>query len=170
MPKNTKLLAIALAAFAILLIVVNVRNSFTGTPETPPANAPSPTTAPIRELPYTSRDCRVSLTYPSNLTVIESTESATIFMDEKSPANSVLLGCKTSIPRSAFQGDTSEHMVLHYAAGSATISGTLYHGTASPSGKPADALIFIHPKTGLSVLVTGFGGIFQKITSSLRIQ
>ena len=169
MHRNTLLLTAALAVIAALVVGVNIGRNLS------PAQAPIPsptvtiTPSPITTLQYKSTKCGVSLSYPSNLQVNESTTSATAFIDATHPEQSTILICQHNIPRAALSPDKIESVTIHSETSAATISAKLYHDTSAKDGTPVDALIFTNAKKGFDVYIAGFGQTFQSIIASVKV-
>lgn len=170
MHRNTLLLTALLAVIAALVIGVNIGRSISETNTSgSPAPTPASTPLPITMVPFTSTPCGVSLLYPSNLRVMETTQSGTIFANISTPEQSVIVTCQPDIPGVPLPPEKIESLILHSASGTATVSATLYHDASPKDGTPVDKLIFTNAKKGLDVFVGGYGATFQQIVASLRL-
>ena len=168
MHRNTKLLVIILAVIAALVVGVNIGKS-TGTQSTVPATTPTP--IPTQKIPpYTSSRCGISLSYPGNLRISESSTSSTMFVDPTSPASlPVTLTCQPHIPGVPISPDKIESYVIESMASAATASAKLYHDTSAKDGTPIDKLIFTNPAKHLDVFISGYGDVYLKVISSLKL-
>lgn len=174
MQRNTLLLTAILAVIATLIIGVNIGRNLSR-PTTAVPIAPSvtsvPTPAIITQLPYISTKCGVSLNYPSNFEVKESTASATAFINTKEVNQSVLLVCQPNIPRIALPPNKIESMTIQsQSSAAASISAKLYHDSDAKDGTPIDRLIFTNAKKGVDIFVTGYGAVFNDIIASIKLQ
>jgi hypothetical protein len=172
MHRNTGLLVSVLAVIASLLVGIQIGRFMpmtvvTQTPATPTA-APTQTPA-AKPLVYKDETCKLSVTYPSRLQVLESTTSGTIFTNPENDDESIIVICQNEIPRIPLAEDKIESRVLITATG-ATVSAQLYHDASPQDGKPIDKIIFTHPKTGMDVLIAGFGAVYQQMLSSITLQ
>jgi len=163
MPKNTFILVVLLAIIASLLVGFNVGKKFnqtsaTATMEITPTASPTP--EPITVRPYTNTSCSVSLSYPANMQVKESTRSAVF----SSATDAVVLACQKDIPGIAISEDNKETVQI------GSVSGTLYHTASPKDGTPINVFIITHPKTDMDILVSGIGSAFTTIIGSLTLQ
>lgn len=170
MHRNTLLLISILAVVAALL--VGIRIGLTMRPPAPVAVSKvsptaSPTSAPTYTT-YTDAACDVSLQYPTNLQILESTTSGTILADAKNPNGSIIILCQQDIPRVPLPPEKIESLVLT-ATNSASVSAKLYHDASAKDGTPIDKLIFTHPRSGLDVFIAGYGDVYQRIIASLTL-
>jgi len=169
MHRNTAIFIAILAVIAGLVVIVNIQNTASQQIQPPSAPIPATTPAPVTINTHTSTDCGVSLEYPSNLKVVESTTSSTMFYDTSKPEDSVLLTCQQANPIIPEQSERIEDVAIHYASGSATISGTLYRTTTQENGTQVSNLIFTNPVNGLHILLAGLGRTFEQIMASIQL-
>lgn len=169
MHKNTLLLTAALAVIAAFLVGVNIGRSLPTAQRPGPSPTPSTTPIPTPVL-LSAETCGISYRYPNTLRPFESSQSGTVLTHATKPEESIVIVCQERIPREPVAGDNIETLVIHAATGSASVSATLYHDTAEKDRTPVNKLIFTHPKTGLDVLVAGFGEAFTQLVASLRLQ
>ncbi|MFZ5534966.1 MAG: hypothetical protein ACOY3M_02305 [Patescibacteria group bacterium] len=168
MHKNTLLFSSFLAVIAALLVGFNLGRNMSG--DKPATVTPTPVTSPTPTVSYLSYStCGVSFEYPDSLTPMQSSSSGVILTNTNNPETSVVVICQDEVPRVPLTPDKMEEMVVRQASGSASVSATLYHDASPKDGKPIDKFIFTHPKTGLDVFVAGFGPIFDRMITSLRL-
>lgn len=169
MHRNTLLLTASLAVIAALVVGINIGRSVSTNPLPTPTPTATAAPSPITVRTYTSAKCGISLSYPSNLEVQESTTSATAFIDAEKMDQSVLLVCQPDIPRVPLTADKIESMTIRSETTAATIAAKLYHDTNAKDGTPIDKLIFTNAKKGVDVFLGGYGSLFQQIISSLKL-
>ncbi len=169
MHRNTLLLTAMLAVIAALIVGVNIGRNLSPAPDATPTPEVAPTPLPVTMLKYTSTKCGISLLYPNNLQVNESTTSATAFIDNIHPEQSAILICQPDIPRAALAPDKIESVTIHHEGSTATVAAKLYHETSAKDGTPVDNLIFTNAKKGLDVFVGGYGTIFDEIVASIKL-
>lgn len=155
--RNTILVISFLAIIAALLVGFNLGQRLKDQP------APSPTPTPIANSLETYSSCGISFDYPQTLTKLEATSGATMFVDQKNASNSMALACQRDIPRPPLSPDKIEERMI------GTVSAILYHDASPKDGTPIDELIFTHPATGLDVFLAGFGEVFDRVLSSLKV-
>lgn len=171
MHRNTRLLIVALAVIAALLIGINIGRSM-GSPAPVvaiPTLAPTPTTPPVSTVVYTNKTCGITFAYPSTLTPSESSPSGTVLSDPKNPQDTVTVVCQPGIPRVPLMPEKIETLSIPSASGSATASARLYHDISQKDGSPVDKLIFANRKNGLDVYIAGFGTVYNSVISSLKL-
>lgn len=117
---------------------------------------------------YESAQCGITLQYPSNLKIQESTMSATAFLDQKNPSQSVVLACQKDIPRAPLPSSAIEQFFIPTST-LASLSAQLYHNTNAQNGAKLDELIFFHPKKKIDIYLAGFGATFQQMIVSLKL-
>lgn len=168
MHKNTLLFASFLAVIAALLVGFNLGRNMPQEQAAPllptPIANPTPT---IAYLSYTA--CGVSFEYPNTLTPMESSTSGVVLTSTDNPKTTVVVVCQDDIPRVSLPPDKMETMVIRQASGSASTSATLYHDKSPKGETPIDKLIFTHPATRLDVFVAGFGPVFDRVITTLRL-
>lgn len=170
MHRNTLLLTAILAVIAALVVGVNIGRNLSPSSNTAvPTPTLTPTPEVITQLPYTSTKCGISLQYPSNLKVNESTTSATAFIDTAHPEQSAILICQPNIPRAALTPDKIESVTIHSETSAATISAKLYHDTSAKDDSPIDKLIFTNTKKSIDVFLGGYGSVFNDIIASIKL-
>jgi hypothetical protein len=168
MHKNTLLFASFLAVIAALLIGFNLGRNMPA--EKAATVTPTPAISPTPTLAYLSYStCGVSFEYPNSLTPMQSSSSGVILTNTTHPETSVVVVCQDEVPRVPLSPDKMESVVIRQASGSASASATLYHDTSPKGDTSIDKLIFTHPSTKLDVFVAGFGPIFDRVVTSLRL-
>ncbi len=168
MHKNTLLFASFLAVIAALLVGFNIGRNMPEEKST--TITPTPLTSPTPTIAYLSYStCGVSFEYPNSLTPMQSSSSGVILTNTTNPETSVVVICQDEIPRVPLSPDKMEPMVIRQASGSASTSATLYHDVSPKGDTSIDKLIFTHPSTKLDVFVAGFGPIFDRVITSLRL-
>ncbi len=162
MPKNTFILVTLLAVIAALLVGFNLGKKFTTSSQVVPTPSivVSPTPKPVQMTHYTNAYCKVSLSYPSTMTVTEVATGSAKFV---SSTDAVILACQKDIPGIAIPKENIETITI------GSISATLYHTTTPNDGTPIDVLMFLHPKTNMDILVSGMGSAFTTIIRSLSL-
>lgn len=172
MHRNTLLTVSILAVIAALLVGIRIGMSVqTSTHSAPVTQIISPTAKPT-PLPvyatYTDKACDLSVQYPSNLQILESTTSGTILADQDDVNGSIVIVCQQDIPRVPLPPEKIESLVLT-ATNSASVSAILYHDASPKDGTPIDKLIFTHPRTGVDVLIAGYGTVFNSIIRTIKL-
>lgn len=162
MHRNTFVLVTMLAVIAALLVGFNLGKKFTPSSQVVPTPSivVSPTPEQIQMTQYTNTYCKVSLSYPSTMTVTELATGSAKFV---SSTDAVVLACQKDIPGIAIAKENIETIAI------GSISATLYHTTTPKDGTPIDVLMFLHPKTNMDVLVSGVGTAFTTIIQSLSL-
>lgn len=173
MHRNTLLTVSALAVIAALLVGVRIGMNMRTTPASTPkaiTTTPTikPTSVPITYTTYTDSVCDLSLQYPTNLQLLESTISGTILADPDNASGSVVIVCQQEIPRVPLPPEKIEPFVL-IASNSASVSAKLYHDASAKDGRLIDKLIFTHPRNGLDVYIAGYGAVFNRIIGTLKL-
>ncbi len=170
--RNTLLFISFLAIIAALLFGFNLGRRFTQPTTDNKQLTTDITPSPVMKTPslttYTNTLCGISFQYPESLTKLEATAGA-IFVDPEDASSSVALACQKEIPLPALVPERIEQLNVTATTG-ATLSAKLYHDASPKDGTPIDKFIFTHPKTGLDVLIAGFGTTFQQIITSLKLQ
>lgn len=170
MHRNTLLFVSSLAVLAALLVGVHIGRNLPRTLVTTalptPQVLPSPTAA---FLTYNDKACRLTLQYPSNLQILESTNSGSMLADPNNTSDTVLIYCVHDIPRIPLPKEKITTMKLFTENGS-TVSAKIYHDASAKDGTAIDKLIFTHPYSGGDVLIAGFGPVYNQILTTLKIQ
>ena len=171
MHRNTLLFVSLLAVVAAFLVGTlvgrNLPKSTTilVTPAPTPSIQPTPIT---RFITYTDETCKLSLEYPNTLEVLESTNSGTLLTDPNNEKDTVLVVCQQDIPRVPLVPEKITSVILHTTKG-ATVSAKIYHDTTARDGTPMDKLIYSHPTSGMDVLIGGFGAMFDRLITTIKI-
>lgn len=171
MHKNTAALTAVLFVLALLLIIINSSKPQTElATKNPPVQTPVPSPIAIPDLHYEDAACGVQLRYPQNITVTESTNSGTVFLDLQKPEHAVILLCTDSslysLPEYTFVKET----IITAASGSATASARLYRSKDPANGTTQETLTFTHPQNGMDIFLSGFGDVFERMRASLKIK
>lgn len=171
MHRNTLLFVSFLAVVAAFLVGTlvgrNLPRSTTITVAPTPAPSAEPTQA-VKLLNYTDQTCKLSLEYPNTLEVLESTNSGTIFTNPNNEKDTILVVCQNDIPRVPLTPEKITSVILRTAKG-ATVSANIYHDTSTKDGTPIDKLIFRHPTSGMDIFVGGFGKVFDRLITTIKI-
>lgn len=170
MQRNTFIFVSVLSVVAALVVGVNIGKSMSATKQAQPSPSLSPSPTPvITKASYTSDLCGISLTYPSNLQILESTTSGTFITDPNKQEDSFIIICQKNIPRVPLTEDNMEERIISNASGSASISATLYHDASEKDGTRIDKLIFYNKYKKLDVFIAGFGSVFDQVIASLQL-
>jgi len=161
MHKNTFLLVTFLSIIAALLVGFNLGKQYNPQTEEPIPKTISPTSVPIQQLVYTNARCGISLLYPSTATLTEtSSQSAQFVFTNESP---IVVVCDKEIPGVAIAEENIEKLTI------ASVSATLYHTATPKDGTPIDIVLFKHPKTSMTVFLSGLGSTFTSLLQSITL-
>lgn len=170
MHRNTAALTAILAGLAVMVIVINLKNAIS--PQAPPPVTPTPTVelltpteAPL--ITYDDTECGVTLAYPPQLEITESTTSGTIFSDPEHPQDTIILACQYDIPRVPLAEERIEELTIPGRDGVSSASANLYHDASPKDGTPIDKLIFTHPVNDMDIYVAGIGEVYDRMIKSL---
>ncbi len=176
MHRNTYVVILFLAAFAALVVGVNVGKRLNqSAPQAPTAASTSTTPTPSKAAPtekiaiLESEACGVSLVYPTTLTLMEGASGSALLMDEKEATRSVAIACQADIPRPPLVPERIETMMIRSTSGTASVSAKLYHNVSPKDGTLLDELIFTQPRTGKDVYVAGYGDVFDAIIKTVKL-
>lgn len=112
---------------------------------------------------YTDTTCGFSFTYSGSYIKQKSTnQQATILTDPNDPTSTIAATCAATIPRPPVSSDKIEAITLD------KVAATLYHDQDAKDGSPRDEVIVKHPKTGLEIILAGFGANFQQALTSFK--
>ncbi|MBP9814004.1 hypothetical protein KBC80_02310 [Candidatus Woesebacteria bacterium] len=172
MHRNTLLFVSSLAVVAAFLVGTLVGRNLPRSSTITVAPAPTPsiqlTPTPVSLRTYMDKTCDLSLEYPSTLEILESTDSGTILTDPNNDKDTVIVVCQTDIPRVPLAPNKITTVILQAAKG-ATVSAKIYHDASAKDGAPIDKLIFTHPTSGMDVLIGGFGAMYDRLITSVKI-
>lgn len=157
MHRNTTFLLVALALVAALLLGIKVNIWMTGGPRQ--ILLPSPIPSPLSLKTYTSQPCGITFEYPTEFTLQESTGAARL----TSSKETVDVACASTLPKPPLPKEKIETITV------ASISATIFHDASTKDKAPRDVVIFTHPKKRQEVALFGYGEVFQKILSSLKL-
>lgn len=161
MHKNTFLLITFLAIVAALLVGFNLGKKYNPPAQEPTPQSISPTPVPIQHLPYTNTRCGISFLYPNTATFTEtSSQSAQLVFANENP---IVMVCDKEIPGVAIPEENIEKLTI------ASVSATLYHTDTPKDGTPIDIVLFKHPKTGMTVFLSGLGSSFTALIESITL-
>lgn len=186
MAKNTLFFLFALSILAALLIGVSIgrrveKTNITvkNTPNIPsPSPSPSPTATPtpivfptLESSPsakskgtstYSDADCGYTFSYPGSYLRSNTTnQQSVIFTDQDNPKAYIAIACAQLLPRPPVTSDKIEAITI------GSMAATLYHDK-NPDGSPRDEVIVKHPKTGVEIIIAGYGSTFQNVLFSFR--
>jgi len=189
MAKGTTIFIIILTSLAFLLLGINIgkrlpkfdqENSSGQAQPTPfPTNTPIPSPT-ISFLPsssttsatkkpktkslstYQDKTCGFSVSYPSSfLSTKTVNNNSFILADPDNEKEAIAATCAEVIPKPPVTSDKIEAIKLD------GVPATLYHDSYS-DGSPRDEFIVKHPKTGIEIIIAGFGESFKQATTSFK--
>lgn len=111
---------------------------------------------------YTDGTCGFSFSYFGSFVKQKSTnQQTTILTDPNDSASTIAATCAATIPRPPVTSDKIEAITLD------KVAATLYHDQNN-DGTPRDEVIVKSPKTGLEIIIAGYGENFQQALSSFK--
>lgn len=172
MHRNTLIVVIILAVFAVVVAGVNILRWLSPSPsekipETAilePTVVNTPITNPTPEmLSYSDQKCGISLSYPKSHSITEDANGDTQFLIIDQPVETVILHCQKTITPPAVSAEN----IRDYKV--ASISAKIYTDVKPANGKPAEKLIFHNPLNNLDVQISGAGDAYRLIIASITL-